>query len=712
MADNTSKKRWKQPEPRTCRKSSATTVFSWTNPKSNISVNSAEAEILRDQKVLPIIAGIQAGSPAERTQHLVAACSIVEDPICRKLLLKQHIIQTILDKVLADASEEVTTAGWGLLNKIVLYEGYDIALHLYRKGIFEKIDVAVQTIYTGMTSLAADSKALSPAAQSLLWDYTFSVVSLLTKLSETTKEALKRVTSQEVITLAASLLGRKINGRSSITIPGHVQTATVTLLDRMTDQNPLAYELVTSEPGLVHCLMILHTMRAEENPVGLAPTCSTLHNLVYQSLISKDSWVEDIMFADARLIAPLSIIVRTVLAKQSPTQEEQQALFLSLETLSAISNCTVETFGHNAPEGVNGIDGGDQDDDEGDQEDGDDFHMDGVERGLIMGKANSSSDEEEEGADIDDDNDDEPSDDEPSDEELPDELGADMAMVTGDEGTVARASKKKPFMSPELELLYTSTIPIVLPLAIATPSSETENNLRLAGISLLCAIAGAFSTLSSKSHKSKLTIPQVLMDSYYPSTHRIWDNLITPILISNSADIKLAEKITELAIHITGFSPSVSVSNNQHKSFLALYNATDSIPLKVLCIKVLLNLARCQGTERIEVNKELGTFFMTTVNKLPFLGDPEPADLPAPEVIIECLNAVYDVYDDMDNDYDEEVFVKLGFLKYLNSFVGRLRAMAKKIDRRKHLELRESADDALINLSAFIKYKSKEREEM
>ena len=146
MVGDTAKKRRKQPEPRAGCKSSATTFFSWANAQSDISVNSAEAEILRDQKVLPIISGIQTDSPAERTQHLVAACSIIEDPICRKLLLKQHIIQTILEKVLADPSREVTTAGWALLNKIVLYEGYDISLHLYRKGILERIGGAITTV--------------------------------------------------------------------------------------------------------------------------------------------------------------------------------------------------------------------------------------------------------------------------------------------------------------------------------------------------------------------------------------------------------------------------------------------------------------------------------------------------------------------------------------------------------------------------------------
>ncbi|KAF3158141.1 hypothetical protein TWF225_008890 [Orbilia oligospora] len=705
MVGDTAKKRRKQPEPRAGRKSSATTFFSWANPQPNISVNSAESEILRDQKILPIISGIQAGSPAEKKQHLIAACSIIEDPICRKLLLKQHIIQIILDKVLADSSQEVVTAGWALLNKIVLYEGYDISLHLYRKGIFSQITGAITTIKSGVFALATQPKSLSPSDQTLLWDYTSSVLSLLTKLSETTKEILDRVSNEDVLLLASALLGLKIGGHK-ISVPENVQIAAVILLDRVTDQNSIAYDLLVKDPGFVGNLMRIYTAKVEDAPLKIAATCSTLHNVISQSLALADDLAEDNKIADARLIAPLTAIIQAILSKQSPSQEEQQALFLSLETLSDVADCTVETFGHNAPGNTNGIQRktpGDRSSPHSDLDMEDDDLLEGEDE-----DEDEDDEENEEDFQEDDDDDDENA----SDEELPDDLGADMAMVTGEEGTTARASKKKPFDSPELEFLLVATIPAVLPIATSTSSSEPERNIKLTTISLLSAIARAFALLCSKTHKCKFTLSQSLQQSYLPSTHEIWNILITPILCSNSADLKLAEKITELASHITAFTPSVSVSNNQHKSFLALYNATASIPLKVLCVKVLSNLARCQGTDRIEVNKELGTFFMTTVNKLPFYGDAEPADLPAPEVIIECLNAVYDVYDDVDNDYDEEVFVKLGFLKYLKSFVGRLRAMAKKVDRRTRFELRESADEALINLTEFIKYKTAEREEI
>ncbi|RVD86594.1 uncharacterized protein DFL_004862 [Arthrobotrys flagrans] len=700
MVNDTAKKRRKQPEPRAGRKSSATTFFSWANPQSDISVNSAEAEILRDQKVLPIISGIQAASPAERRQHLVAACSIVEDPVCRKLLLKQHIIQTILEKVLADSSQEVNTAGWALLNKIVLYEGYDISLHLYRKGIFKKIRGAINTIKSGVHTLATQPKALSPAAQTLLWDYTSSVLSLLTKLSETTKEILNRLSNEDILILASTLLCLKINGHK-ISVPENVQIAAIILLDRVTDQNEIAYDLLTKDLEFVKNLMRLYTGKVEEAPLKIAAACSTLHNVISQSLAFADDFAEDNKIADARLIAPLTAIIRAVLSKQSPSQDEQQGLFLSLETLADVADRTVETFGHNAPGNTNGIQRrarGNSDSPLSDLEMGYDELPEEDEYGEGDG------DDHNHGGDDDDE--------EASDEELPDDLGADMAMVTGEEGTTARASGKKPFDSPELEFLLIATIPAVLPIATSTPSSEPERNIKLTTISLLSSIARAFALLSSKTYKCKLTLPQSLQESYLPVTHEIWNTLITPILCSNSADIKLAEKITDLATHTTAFTQSVSVSNNQHKSFLALYNATTSIPLKVACIKVLSNLARCQGTERIQVNKELGTFFMTTVNKLPFYGDAEPVDLPAPEVIIECLNAVYDVYDDADRDYDEEVFVKLGFLKYLRSFVARVRAMAKKVDRRTRFELRESADEALINLTEFIKYKTAEREEI
>lgn len=146
MADTSNKKRRKQPAPRTGRKSSSTTFYTWLNPQTEPATNSAELEILRDQKTSPIISGIQHGSPADRVLHLAAANSIMVDPTCRKLLLRAGLIKILLEQVLVDASQEVVCAGWGVLRKLGELEGYDVSVHLYRQGISKLIDGIIDNV--------------------------------------------------------------------------------------------------------------------------------------------------------------------------------------------------------------------------------------------------------------------------------------------------------------------------------------------------------------------------------------------------------------------------------------------------------------------------------------------------------------------------------------------------------------------------------------
>ncbi|KAF3904154.1 hypothetical protein AA313_de0205323 [Arthrobotrys entomopaga] len=691
MVDMTSKKRKKQSGPRAGTKSPATALFSWSlpqpSPNTIPATNTAETEIIRDQKISPIITGIQSATPAERAQHLVAATSIVEDPSCRKLLLREHIVRLVMERSLCDSAQEVVAAAWAFLNTLVLHEGYDVAVHLYRKGILKHVDGIIESIEPMIVKIASDPKTVSPDFQSILWECTHSVISLLIGLNETTQEVLEAISNPKILGFASKLLNPGIN------VPDKVQTAAVVFLDRVTDRNEAAYAVLSQDLDLLAQLRSRCSSKVKSDPLQLTASCSVFHNFIAQSITLDDGFSDNYHITDADLVEPLTDVITTTLSEQTPSQSDRQALFLSLETLTDTADQITETFGVQNSSGANGINGdtNEMDEDEDENEDQDE----------AMEEDDVS--EPEDGAE----------DEEASDEEFPDELGADLAMVTGEEGTSARASRKKPLNSPILEYLVTKTIPTVLPIATSNPSSEPERQIKLRSISLLTSIARAFAILTSKSHKSKFTLPPSLQDFYLPITDTIWNNLITPILLSNSADITLAERITDLSIHITAFKPSVSVSNNQHKSFLALFNATTSTPLKVLCVKVLSNLAQCQGSDdyRLDVNKEIGTFFIGTVNKLPFLGDEVvPEELPAPEVVIECLNGVYDVYADRDFDYDEEVFVKLGFLKYLRSFVGRVRGMAKRIDKRKQLELRDSADEALLNLNAFIKYKTEERE--
>ncbi|KAF3918095.1 hypothetical protein ABW21_db0207681 [Orbilia brochopaga] len=677
MADSTNKKRRKQSEPRPRRKSPVTAVF--LDSESPPTISTAEIEVIRDQKIMPIIAGIQASNPSDRAQHLVAATSIVEDAQCRKLLLREHIVRVVIEQSLLDSAQEVVVAAWALFDRLVEREGHDVAVHLFRKGILKLVDGAIDNLDSTVDKIQAGSRAVPLGIQKLAWDCTNSIISLLTNLSEATLELLEAISTPKVLAFASKLLNP--------TTPDRVGIATSVFLDRVTDSNALAFTILSMDSG---CIAQLQRIVFGQDKVALlqaVAACGALNNLLIQAPADSDFTYKHCV-SPGQLAEYLGAVFDTGLAN-SASRDTKQAKYTALDTLADIANHIRETFGQHsdAVDDVNGVH------DNMDEDAGSDDAMEDDD-----GASDPDDEEEEEAHDSD------------SDSELPDELGADLDMITGDEGTAARASNRKPRPCPELNFIV-NDIDMIVRLVRSSPSDEPARRIRHASITLLSAVAHAFATITAnRSRKLKFTFTEELLDNYSIQSTLIWDMVITPVLLSNSADIYLAEKITTLAMHITAFAPSVSIAKGQHHSFLALYNAAAApIPLKAACVRVLANLAQCQGADRIPANREIGTFLISTVNKLPYLGDPVPDEV-YPEVVVACLDAIYDVYADKEFDYDEEVFVQLGFLRYLRSFVGRVKGMIKRIDKRKNPELRESAEEALLNLNAFIKYKTQERQ--
>lgn len=132
-----------------------------------------------------------------------------------------------------------------------------------------------------------------------------------------------------------------------------------------------------------------------------------------------------------------------------------------------------------------------------------------------------------------------------------------------------------------------------------------------------------------------------------------------------------------------------------------LYISSTSLSsCKVKCVGLLGCLARRRNgvqESAIQVNATIGTFLMDEISS--------QQDV---DIVIEALNAIYDVYGDIAYEYDGPVFRAKGFLNRLQALRGRIRAATKSIDRRKMPDLRMRADEALENLVAFIRYKERE----
>lgn len=79
------------------------------------------------------------------------------------------------------------------------------------------------------------------------------------------------------------------------------------------------------------------------------------------------------------------------------------------------------------------------------------------------------------------------------------------------------------------------------------------------------------------------------------------------------------------------------------------------------------------------------------------------------EVIIESLNAIYDIFGDKEFDYDYPIFVQHDYLTILKYLEPKIKEIYKKIDKAKQPQIKVKMEETWINLDRFIKYKASER---
>lgn len=105
---------------------------------------------LREAKILPVLKDLKSADPKLRTTAAGAIANIIQDQKCRKLLLREQVVQTVLTETLTDSSPESRAAGWEVLKVIALEEESDFCVHLYRIDVLTAIEYACNTVSCGL----------------------------------------------------------------------------------------------------------------------------------------------------------------------------------------------------------------------------------------------------------------------------------------------------------------------------------------------------------------------------------------------------------------------------------------------------------------------------------------------------------------------------------------------------------------------------------
>jgi hypothetical protein len=304
------------------------------------------------------------------------------------------------------------------------------------------------------------------------------------------------------------------------------------------------------------------------------------------------------------------------------------------------------------------------------------------------------------------DNEDEGSDDGSDDEMDEDELEEDMELVTGADDDLPEESSLDDL--PTLKSLIQLTVPQCIKWSSIALDNDEAIAVQSHALSSLNNIAWTVSCFDFANGEN----PGIYR-AWAPAARKIWLKSVVPVLESDTADLKLATVVTSLAWAVSrSLGGNTPLMGDEHRKFMALYQASkgsvepgnsgpeDGAPedpfqgLGVKCIGVLGQLARDPAPS--DLNREIGIFLLTVLSGLPAT--------PAADAI-ETLNQLFDIYGDENAACDKAVFWKDGFLKHLEDITPKVKAMAKGIDKRRFGELRDRADEAVLNLGRFVRYK-------
>lgn len=656
---------------------------------------------LREKSILPVIKDLRSADPKARTSAASAVANIVQDEKCRKLLLREQVVQIILTETLTDASLDSRAAGWEILRVIASEEECDFCVHLFRLDILTAADYAIKNVsalfnlvfivanqfqVAETISDTAFSKA-PKAQQQVIWNTATALVSLLGALSTARDEIMEAVVSNpQIVPFLCFLVTRDFT-------PPEVLNETLSCLMSLTEDNLKASQAILADQS--NCFRTL-TKYKELGDSRAVHASGVLHN-IYSALEWHDGSPGQDGATDAKVIPSLCrILDRT---KQDPKTYqlsgiEVELVTLALEILASIATDLQGTMtkGNKAAEEWNGIEddsamaGGDGEDEEMKQHSDDEEGVDGVEEGA----------EEEEAAE-----------DDASMGE--DEMLEDMDLVTGGDSDPEDNAGIGDL--PTLREFIQKAVPQLIRLANFASTSEEAVAVQSEALSALNNIAWTMSCFDYSEPANA-----GVLRAWSPVAKRLWTQVVAAVLATDTADVSLASLVTSIAWAVSRMlQGSTPLVGNEHQKFISLYKASQGLAaqsaekgkgqeaedpfqgLGVKCIGVLGQLG--QDPAPTELNREVGVFLVTILDALP---ETPPADT------VEALNQLMDMYGDEAHPCDKAVFWKDNFLQHLENILPKVKTMVKTVDKRGATsELRARADEAVLNLTRFIAYKRK-----
>ncbi|KAK3816682.1 MAG: armadillo-type protein [Benniella sp.] len=659
------------------------------------------------ETIQPLLTKLSSTDANERAWAAAGASNLLmHDAATRRLMLSKNLVGALVER-LTDSVHEVVVEALGALRNLTVVGGEDVINEMYAKNVLTPVTALIPplgTMIDGMLSGPA-STGTEHDKRKTVWDWADNVISIVWAMSEHSEKALKTINKINLIPFLMSFMNNVDK------VPPKVIVSAAQCIYTLTDDNPDCRAVFVKNPDYIKPFQNILTLNvnAEQElliktlacgiiinlrtviiPKGPESDYSEIHNAILPVLSGALNY--DLQKACTEAAAAAQAVnaqeKEPDLSKPNqPASTEEQAL-AAIETRLQTLQLAQELIANICTESVQGVE------EEEEEELKDEACDDEME---------ADEDEDALNGDLQDKDD-----------------GLDKNALREMEQLAAASNEIPMDLSghPIIHILTSTVFPALIHLATPTPLSFPEQEVptpKTVAPQITAQLALTHLRAVEALNNFLLTMADAVPGKWWykqrkADAEQCWSWLFQQAgtIAGKGVRVGAEEKGQEMRGAILdaivgclwtlarGLDARVPSSELHIQALMGSYTSTTSDSMRVKTIGCLGVIARRQGA--IEANKVIGEFLINILK-----------NKPTPEACVEALNAIYDIYADAEFDYDMPVFVQGNFNQELKGMVKMVRFMVRNIDRRKNKDLRDRGDEALMNLTEFIKYKDHER---
>ncbi|CCH46134.1 HEAT repeat-containing protein 3 [Wickerhamomyces ciferrii] len=589
------------------------------NPVANRKKGAEQQDAaLRETKILPIIAKLKSVIPNDKSMALGTITIMCEDPKYKSLLLKEKLLQLIMEQCLVDDNSEIIVESFGLLRNLVIEEGYDVATYLWRQNIWVTLENNLNKAQISFQALKNDPKKVQKNESRLLFDYIENLISLIVGLGNGSDDLFEQITNKldSLVIFIKEILNYGLDlNNNHLRISG---TLFSSILDLIYDFSSQSVEFIQnldqileidinklqefSNKSKLNKLTMVYIQGIKLQLLEASNISNGKDEILYNIINDSLSTIQDINIENERNVLienmdnTTNINITEETKKRSKAKSNLQAISLTIEVITA----TIEI--------------------------------------IAVGR-------------------------------------------TPEEDVEIKETEDDPLFNSLL-----GRVPEVLTFLLSYDEYKTGSLTALNNLNWLFATLRIYLDEWSKLAKNLWTLLTMKPEENLENKISLF-GILWAISSVNHDDIPISDDFIKSLIN-----EYQTVSNDES---LDLYLKEEYL---VRLIGFLASLAQTQG--QIERNGEISGFLMLILNQLPNVSS---------KIVIEILDLIYEIFGDLEYDYDYPIFVERQYLQKLEELSPKIKHSIRLVDKNVNPELKIKGEEVLNNLVRFIDYKKKER---